>query len=257
MEANAMKFNFMLKYDAMFEFAAPAYDDRQISWLLTTAQNRVFLDKYYTPSNKYGLGFEADEKRRRDLEQLIKDASWEHPNTVVNGLKPSTSQVGVHPNGQFFDLPANFVYAIEEAVVTAAIPDKEVPVKPVTHDIYLANVNNPYKRPYANLVWRMDYSRQVDAEGDPNNGGTIATAKRTELITAGGVENAIKKYRIRYLRMPPAIVVDEFNPTKQKHCVLDDTLHEVIIDEAVKIAKASVKPQEYQIAQVEKSESDD
>ena len=255
MQANEMKFNFMLKYDSMFEFAAPAYDDRQISWVLTSAQNRVFLDKYYTPSNKYGLGFEADEKRRRDLEQLIKDASWTSPSTSVNGLQPSATQTGVHPNGRFFDLPANFVYAIEEAVITDAIPNKEVPVKPVTHDIYLANVNNPYKQPYANLVWRMDYSRQVDAEGDPNDGGTVATAKRTELITAPGA--TITKYRIRYLRMPSAIVVDEFDPTNQKHCVLDETLHETIIDEAVKIAKASVKPQEYQIADKEKADSDD
>jgi hypothetical protein len=260
MQANEMKFNFMLKYDSLFEFAAPAYDDRQISWLLTSAQSRVFLDKYYTPSNKYGLGFEADEKRRRDLEQLIKSATWTSPNTSVNGLTKTASQtdadaIGKHPNGTLFDLPTDFVYAIEEAVITDAIAGKEVLVRPITHDQYLANVNNPYKQPYANLVWRMDYSRLVDADGDPAVGGAAASAKRTELITAPGA--TVTKYRLRYLRMPPDIVVDEFDPTNQKHCVLDETLHETIIDEAVKIAKAAVKPQEYQVADKEKADGDD
>lgn len=250
MESNQMKFAFMLKYDSMFEFSAPAYDDRQISWLLTAAQNRVFLDKYYTPSNKYQRGFEADEKRRRDLEQLIKQAAWASPATTGD-LAPSSNQTGVHPNGKFFDLPARFLYAIEEAAETSAIGGKEVPVKPVTHDQYIANINNPYKKPYANLVWRMDYSRATVADGT----ATAASSKRTELIV--GDTLTLTKYRIRYLESPPDIVVDEFDPTNQKHCVLDETLHESIIDEAVKMAKASVRPNEYQIADKEKQDSDD
>lgn len=259
MLANEMKFAFMLKHDSMFEFATPAYDDRQISWLLTTAQNRVFLDKYYTPSNKYQRGFEADEKRRRDLEQLIKQDVWVSttPTPGPPNLSRSASQNGVHPNGTFFDLPDGFLYAIEEAVVTSSISNKEVPVRPVTHDQYMSNINNPFKRPYSNMVWRMDYSRQTDASGDLEGytpTGTFATPKRTELITDG---STISKYRLRYLRFPPAIVVDEFDPTKQKHCILDETLHELIIDEAIKIASASVKPQEYQIKQAERSDSDD
>ena len=256
MQANDMKFNFQLKYDSLFDFSAPAYDDRQISWLLTTAQNRIFIDKYYAPSDKVQKGFEGDEKRRRDLEQLIKQAKYpaDAGADASETITVSTAQLGVHPNGKFFDLPAGFLYAIEETAVTSEIATKEVPVKPVTHDQYIANINNPYKRPYSNLVWRMDYSRQTVADGT-----TIASsAKRTELITNPSLAaNSISAYRVRYLQLPPAIVVNEFNPENQKHCVLDIILHDLIVDEAVKIAKASVKPNEYQIAAAEKNEGDD
>jgi len=260
MYANSMKFAFMLKFDSMFEFSAPAYDDRQISWLLTAAQNRVFLDKYYTPSNKYQRGFEADEKRRRDLEQLIKQAKWSSPATSVpvdSLTKIAVQPAEGHPNGVFFSLPDKFLYAIEETarLTKDAVQGREIPVKPVTHDQYIANINNPFKKPYSNLVWRMDYSREVQAIGDIDTNGTDYSRKRTELIPPDGYD--ITEYRIRYLQMPPDIVVDEYAPENQVHCILDETLHESIVDEAVKMAKASVKPNEYQIADKEKIDSDD
>ena len=70
-----MKFSFMMKFESLFEFNAPSYDDRQISYLLTEAQFRVFIKRYNPLANKYQKGFEADEQRRRDLEQLIKPAN--------------------------------------------------------------------------------------------------------------------------------------------------------------------------------------
>lgn len=259
MYANSMKFAFMLKFDAMFEFSAPAYDDRQISWLLTTAQNRVFLDKYYTPSNKYQRGFEADEKRRRDLEQLIKQAKWTAPATSVpaDSLTVLSGVTEGHPNGTFFSLPDKFLYAIEETAKLKkdTTVTREIPVKPVTHDQYIANINNPFKKPYANLVWRMDYSRQTQATGDIEAGGVDYSRKRTELIAPDGY--TIEEYRLRYLQMPPNIVVDEYAPENQVHCILDETLHDLIVDTAVTMAKASVKPNEYQIADKEKVDSDD
>lgn len=352
-----MKFNFLLKFDALFEYSAPAYDDRQISQLLTQAQNRIFLDTYYAPTNKIQRGFEADEKRRRDLEQLIKQDAWGIDNTEIltngeftgnatgwtlgagwaysgngvvgttssgdifqlksfNGLRvhkvtvivsgittgtvtpqirdivgtpistngthtqyitvygegatnfslfganftgkvesysvkaavslgqltPSSDQLGVHPNGVFFDLPSDFLYSIEEAAMLAG-GTKEVIVKPIKHDSYIANINNPYKQPCSWLVWRMDYSRATDAIGTSS-----ATAKRTELIHDG---TGLTAYRMRYLRFPPEITVNEYDPTQQRHCVLDMTMHESIVSEAVKIAQAAVNPQEYQISAAE------
>ena len=235
--ANEMKFSFLLKFDSLFEYSAPAYDDRQISSLLNQAQNRVVLETYHSK-------FEADEKRRRDLEQLIKQESW--VTGGVGALKQSSTQIGVHPNGIFFDLPADFLYSIEEsAKLTGGI--KEVIVKPVKHDSYIANINNPYKQPCSWLVWRMDYSRLTDATGI-----TPASVKRTELIHDG---TGIIAYRLRYLRAPSDIVVNEFDPTLQRHCVLDQVFHDSIVSEAVKIAQAAVNPQEYQISAVEAESS--
>jgi len=329
MQSNEMKFSFQLKFDSLFEFSAPAYDDRHISYLLTEAQFRVFIKRYNPLGNKYQKGFEGNEQRRRDLEQLIKPASilgdvitgagsykctWLISNktiTVVSGgtytttkglnagqtitgtgiglgstgtniiksivsdtvftvtgtpsaagtgvtlssaLGKSSSQGGVHPKGVFLDLPSDFLYAVEEACTLK--PDGGIArtveswIKPVRHDEYLANINNPYKKPYKDLIWRMDISREVHADGE----SILSSAKRTELIIP--LLYSLVEYRTRYLAMPPAINVDEFDPTQQKHCVLDETLHREIVDEAVAIAQAAVKKEEYQIGRAETTQSE-
>ena len=234
----------MLKFDSLFEFAAPAYDDRQISFLLSSAQEKVFINRYYSPANKFQRGFEFDEKRRKDLAQLVKSASIENGDIEISG-----DQTGVHPNGVFYNMPEGYLYSIEE---TAKLGESnvEIPVKPVRHDEYIANIKNPYKKPYSGLVWRMDIGREIDPEG----GTTHADInKRVELITDG---TNISDYRVRYLRMPPAIIVDEFDPSNQKHCVLDESLHELIVEEAVKIARANVKPESYEVSMAEKNDLD-
>lgn len=323
-----MKFNFQLKFDSLFEFSAPAYDDRQISYLLTEAQFRVFIKRYNPLGNKYQKGFEADEQRRRDLEQLIKPATitgigtsntityrctWATASgvttvtvgaggnlettiglndgqtitgtgigpgitttntiknilssttftlevaagtanqavatTLTSGLGKSAAQGGVHPNGIFLDMPSDFLYAVEEAVKTTT-GTSEAWVRSVKHDEYLANINNPYKKPYKDLVWRMDISRAQIADGTL----ILASAKRSELILDGVID--LDYYRIRYLATPPAIVVDEFDPTNQKHCVLDETLHREIVDEAVVIAQAAAQKESYQIGAAEAQRSE-
>ena len=226
-----MKFNFQLKFDSLFEFSAPAYDDRQISYLLTEAQFRVFIKRYNPLANKYQKGFEADEQRRRDLEQLIKPALYDSsgttlPDGVEEITKNSTQQGGTHPNGVFLELPTDFLYSVEEAAQLDGEP-KEAWVRPVKHDEYLANINNPYKKPYKDLVWRMDISRFEHGTGE----NPTSSAKRTEIILPES--GVLDKYRIRYLAIPPDIVVDEFDPANQVHCILDITLHREIVDEAV------------------------
>ena len=256
MTANELKFSFQLKFDSLFEFSAPAYDDRHISYLLTEAQFRVFIKRYNPLGNKYQKGYEGNEQRRRDLEQLIKSVSITGTDVTSGAvLGKSASQVGVHPKGVFLDLPVDYLYAIEEACIlkhtsTGAVPRTvESWIKPVRHDEYLANINNPYKKPYKDLVWRMDIARQTQADGS-----TTATAKRTELILPS--DYSLVSYRSRYLSMPPAIVVDEFEPANQKHCILDESLHREIVDEAVAIAQAAVKKEEYQIGRAESQQSE-
>lgn len=252
MTANEMKFNFQLKFDSLFEFSAPAYDDRQISYLLTEAQFRVFIKRYNPFANKYRAGFEDNEQRRRDLEQLIKPALYSTVDTIPDGVEEitlSAHQGGVHPNGVFLDMPEDFLYAVEEAAKLEGQP-KEAWVRPVKHDEYLANINNPYKQPYKDLIWRMDISRYQHAEGT----SIAATAKRTELILPDGYN--LEHYRVRYLSTPPAIVCDEFDPDNQKHCILDETLHREIVDEAVIIAQAAVKPEQYQVGVNEQERND-
>lgn len=312
-----MKFSVQLKLDSLFEFSAPEYDDRHISWILTDAQWRVFIQRYNPFADKYQQGFESTEQRRRDLEQLIKSATISgagitgqitytgvttntskiitdlsstvgmfpgivitgagipvdtlidqiisdtsisitkaatatstilSPTTLTSGIGKSASQGGVHPNGIFLDLPSGFLYSIEEGCMLHSAL-KEAWIKPVKHDEYLPNINNPYKKPYKNLLWRMDYSRQTQAEGS----AITATAKRTELILPPTY--SLDYYRVRFLSVPPAIVCNEFDESDQRHCVLDESIHREIVDEAVSIAQAAIKQENYQVGLNEKQRS--
>lgn len=302
-----MKYRWRIKFDSLFEYVGPDYNDKQISDIFTSAQNRVFLRTYNPLGNKYQTGFESNEQRRRALEQLIQSASISGsgittliqytgntstgsniisslssmvglnvgikisgtgiPNdtiiteltgsnsikisnnatatnaavVITSGIGKSASQNGVHPNGVFLDLPDGFLYSIEETVMLNSATS-EAMVRPVTHDEYSINIYNPYKKPYEHVVWRMDVSRIVqnyDVDSTETN-------KRTEIILPPG--RSLVSYRTRYLRMPPPIVIDSLNTDNQKHCILDASIHDEIIDEAVAIAQAAVKKEEYQVA---------
>ena len=246
MTANELKEQVLLLFDKQFEWAAPAYDDRQLSKVLTNAQ-LIVVEDIYSP-RKDGEDFEANELSRRRLEQLIKSTS------LGAGITVSAIQTGIHPQGTFYDLPTDFFLAIEETAITAQ-QTAEAQVKPIGHDFYAQNVNNPYKKPWKKVVWRMDISR-VDHGEDGGDAFTDRTPKRTELIVANKITYPVTAYRMRYLATPPDIVCDEFIAANQRHSILDATLHPKIVREAVKIMTASVKPEEYQIAVNEQKENE-
>lgn len=60
----------------------------------------------------------------------------------------------------------------------------------------------------------------------------------------------IVDYTCHYLAMPPLINVDVITPSLQRNCVLADFLHREVVDEAVKLAAASITPEQgkYQVA---------
>lgn len=246
MTPNYMKYNMLLFYDKLFEYGAPAYDDRQISAILTKAQIRVFKRHYMPAANRYKEGFEQSEQRKKDLEQFIKNGSISNGDITAS---IAGEQIAAHPNGILYDMPEGFLYAIEEALITSVSNPEEITVVPIKHDYYRANIRNPYKQPYANLAWRMDYSRET-----PATGTDLPTAKRTEIIT--DATSTITDYRVRYLVSPPDIVVDEIVPANQKHCILDVTLHDEIVDEAVKVAVAATNPETYQVSHTEQKENE-
>jgi len=230
-----MKYAFLLRYDKIDSLSSPGFDDREVADFLNQAQLRIFLKQYIPAANKYQQGFEMSEKRRRDLSELVSTAN-------LTSSDHSTSQTGVHTNGVFVDLPSDFLYAIEENC-TFGTSVEPIPVDAVEHDFYIANIRNPYKKPYKNLVWRMNVARTSHGTGT-EEGGNAPTAKRVEIITDG---TDFENYFVRYLSSPRDIVVDEVTPANQISCQLDDSLHDMIVDEAVRVAVAITQPELYQI----------
>lgn len=236
MTSTEMKQQFLILYDKITNFNAPGYNDTEISIILTKAQERLILSYYNPLNNKNREGFEETESRRKDLKELVKGTTL----TV-----PSTSQTGVLPNGVFYDLPEDCMYVIEEEVTTTSTDTcknaKRIRVKPITHDVYAINVKNPFKKPSIDsYVWRLDYQ------------GT-----KHELVTDGSF--TVSQYHLRYIeRLQPIITstVTIQGVLGPLDCKLDVSIHQRIIDEAVRIATSVTEPEFYQIKTIEQQKSE-
>lgn len=231
MTAVEMQEEFLILYDKITNFDAPGYEDDEISRFLSRAQERFVLHVYNPMGNKYVTGFEGTEKRRKDLSELVENAE----------LTAATNQTNAKIDGTFFELPTNFLYSIqEEAGINSSDPcynhSTQVEVKPITHDYYLKNKKNPYKKPYGELIWRLDFS---------SNG----VAKRHELITDAATTVTI--YRVRYIKKPVPIctstAVTIEGVTGISNCELNAITHRAIVDEAVAIAAGITNPETFQI----------
>ena len=140
----------------------------------------------------------SSEAARKRLARIIKNYS----------VAPSASGVdNIQANAQFLALPADIKYILQEHCIVSAAAVK---VKPISYDEYNINIDDPFKNPNANLIWRLDY-------GD--------SARQHEIIHSG---LTISTYKARYLANPTAI--DIFANTSS---IIPDEFHNEIIDIAL------------------------
>ena len=248
-----MKDEFLLIYDRVASGDNPGYEDDEISMFLTKAQERLVYQIYRAKGNRFNEGFENSEKRRRELDELIRSAD-------LTSASFSSNQDGALPNGSFIDLPVGFMWMIKEEVsiltndCNNAGIEKRIKVLPMTHDGYAVNINNPFRKPDKTVAWRMDYSRDNIEDA----------LKRVEVITDG---STIATYHIRYISRPRPIIITQLpltvgvyqsidGETEEMDCMLDESLHRSIIDEAIKIATGATNPEEYRLKQIESEQSE-
>ena len=231
MTLSDFKLEFLILYDKITNFSAPGYLDEEISIFLTKAQERIILSLYSEAGNKYQEGFEETEKRRKQLQPLVV------PNVTLN---ISSNQIGVE--GKAFDLPDDCLLVIKEKAKLTGCTccnNEYKRVKPVSHDEYEINIDNPFKKPNEKLLWRLDIND-----------------KRHDLISKSGT--TISEYVISYIKKPRPIILDNSTIdgfTGPQDCELQ-MLSRMIIDEAVKIATGITDPQLYQIKTIEKQLSE-
>jgi len=216
-----MQYNFELKIGEQsgFNKTFTSYD---VAFFLNASQDDLvegFYSARINPSSRY---FEMDERARAMLALLIES-------TTILAADFDSSDSALHSNAVFVDLPADFLYALEERCTVSytdcnsVTTTTESRVLPVRHDEYSMNVNNVYKKPWKDLVWRMDI-------GD--TGGN----KKHELIYGDGT--SITNYTLRYLRKPVAIDI-----ISGVDCELNDIIHQEIVDRAVSSAIISMPKQ--------------
>jgi len=168
------------------------------------------LDKFIEEWYKI---FEYNESARKRLNPLVKYAILD------------TSTNGSHPRGRYFNLTENYRYILQEEAQVSYNDCHGSPqtirssVKPVKLDYYNRHIHNPFKKPYRDLVWRLDIGN---------------TDKRHELIYGDDVTN-ITHYYLTYLANPIKITLLTGTP-ETSNIEISEEFHEEVIDEAIKVA---------------------
>lgn len=225
---------FDIHYNSISSQNAPGLDLYEKSLYLTKAQLEI-IKNYYNPNgNKYKDGFENSEKRRRDLNQLIKNYK-----TTSYFLNDNS----IHKDSKFFTIPYDvFLITNEQGIIkdTGCNLNKIVNIKPVTQDEFNIQKDNPFKKPDNKVAWRLDFSNLNDN-------------KVVEIISPYKLE-----YNIRYIKYPKPIILGDFTtlfPSENlsingfntiQECELDEEIQREIIDRAIELALRDYKPQNLQ-----------
>ena len=237
MTAQEINNYFDLLYSNLTNYEGAGFSAKEKSLLLTYAQVTI-LDKYMPIA-------ESKEEYKKYLLPL----------KVTTGISPLAG--GYHPYCYTAILPTNHRYTLSEGIdqiflanskcFAAGTSRRMDIIKAISSDYYGANINNPFKKPYYDLVWRWDFSE---------------TSR--ELIGDGTY--IINWYHLTYYKLPNPIIVP-YNYTSSHGTIKGvsfaantaglasevDYLHQEIVQEAVRMATSATKDQlGYQIQNLEK-----
>lgn len=168
-----------------------------------THEVNIFLTKAYREVvNDLYKEFEKSERIRKLLNPLVTSAQ-------IGIFAASTT----YSNAYTVDLTLldpEVLYVLTEEVTTTIAT--KIPVKVVTLDSYTANKDNPFKKPYKELVWRLDI------------GGGSLTHYLISTYTP-------TSYYITYLQQP-----EEVDVTSTTSLKINKDVHKDIVDRAVQHA---------------------
>jgi hypothetical protein len=240
MDVQEFSDRFDILYNGIANNSAPALDAFEKSYYLSKAQLQLVLNYFNPKGNKYQTGFEGSTIRRGDLKNLIVGATA----TAVADAG-SGPRLGLNSNSQFATLNNDILYIIQEQAKVSNATDTcynntYIKVKPVTHDEYNIQIENPFKKPDNTIIWRLDYQS--------TGSGSIV-----ELIPGTGF--SVAEYAYRYIKFPdPIILVDLATTfpseglmidgvTAAQTSALSEGMHERILDRAVELASTDYKPE--------------
>lgn len=246
-----MSKEFDVGYDNLTNNEGRGFSKWEKSIFLTQAQENL-VDKYkpFIDTNEENA---INLSELKEFVELTPDHGAEPRFTI-----PDTS------TSYLFQLPVNYFYTLHERadiiftdtirIICFPTGLKGVWVKAITEDYFNSNIDNPFKKPYERLIWRIMYRRAtVTSEIGTSN------MKRVELIGDG--DTNITNYSLSYIRRPNPIIIENLTTGRTvrglavlTECELDPSIHFEIVQEAIRIAaKATSDTQGYQIANLENS----
>ena len=231
MNCNEFNRRFDIEYNNITSNAAPGLTLEEKSVFLTKAEETICMGIYTGVIG--GYPFEADESARRALSNLTK--------TVVNTAPVSSSDllglgiILLGSDSKVYTLPSDVWYiTYEEAVLSDVKPgclgEYTASVIPVTQDEYYKIHDNPFRGPSRDRVLRLDL-------------GEYTLSGNKKLYMELSSKYTIKTYLTRYMRRPLPIILENLADSSiwgislKTECELPESLHSLILQEAVKEAK--------------------
>lgn len=215
---------FDLLYQNITSNQAPGLNAYEKSVFLTEAEYAIVIGLY---NGTLRNSFEETEELTSYLANLVNQENCCEASNAPHIIDGST----------VFELPEDLLFITLEMCTVSVDGCGERPavVVPVTQDEFWRTYRNPFKRHNNDRVLRLSYG------ASDSLGNSLYSSRFSELIS----DNEIGKYTVRYVKKPEPIILVDLEDgltiegeSKAKTCKLNEHLHQAILEEAVRRAKA-------------------
>lgn len=216
---------FDLMYNNIMSDKAPGLEEYEKSVFLTRAEEAVAIAVY---KGSLGDSFEATEEITDYLATLVDQ---------VTLTSPSNEAIHIVPSSVVYSLPEDFLFRTYEScgITVDGCGTMTANVVPVTQDEFWRTSRNPFKKQNSSRVLRLAFGKSDEVDDN------LSEAHYTELVS----DYPVASYTLRYMRKPDPIILEPLEgglsingKTEQMTCKMPEALHQTILTEAVKLAKA-------------------
>lgn len=214
---------FDIAWNNIMSNQAPGLSSYEKSVFITDAQEAVVIMLH---NGTLRNSFEETEEITNYLSPLVSQATLTESLSSVHHIVDGTT---------VFRLPDDLLFRTLELCKIDAdnCKGKDVVVVPVTQDEFWRTSRNPFKGANENKVLRLAFGSYADTFGKKTD--------YSELYS----KYPITEYTVRYIKRPEPIILEHLDnglsirgKVEPCTCKLDEALHQTILMEAVKLAKA-------------------
>lgn len=215
---------FDLLYQNITSNQAPGLNAYEKSVFLTEAEYAIYVALY---NGTLRNSFEETEELTSYLATMVNQDDCPYAPNAPKLIDKS----------KVYELPEDLLFITLEicTVDVEGCGTKQAVVVPVTQDEFWRTHRNPFKRQNNDRVLRLAYG------STDSFGSSLYTSRYSELIS----DNDIVKYTVRYLKKPEPIILEDLEDgltiegeSRAMTCKLPEALHQAILEEAVRRAKA-------------------
>ena len=215
---------FDLLYQNITSNQAPGLNAYEKSVFLTEAEYSVYVALY-------------NGTLRNSFEETEELTSYLATHVCQEDCPVASNAPKLIDKSKVFELPEDLLFITLEicSVDVEGCGTKQAIVVPVTQDEFWRTHRNPFKRQNGDRVLRLAYG------SSDTLGNGLYASRYSELVS----DNDIVKYTVRYLKKPEPIILQDLpddltieGESNAMTCKLPEALHQAILEEAVRRAKA-------------------